>query len=75
MSLMRLPFWQGERERKRHTIIKQMHKTTSCNGKCLEDNRRGKMTVIGFCDGSDDKEPACNVGDPGLTPVLGGSPG
>ena len=66
---------RGERGEGRHTIIKQMHKITSCNGKCLEDNRRGKTRVTGFCGGSDDKESACNVGDPGLIPVLGRSPG
>ena len=75
MSLMGLPFERGEREKKRHTIIKQTHKITSCDGKCLEDNRRGKTRVTGFCGGSDDKESACKVGDPGLIPVLGKSPG
>ena len=29
----------------------------------------------GFSDSSDDKESACNVGDPGLIPGLGRSPG
>ena len=29
----------------------------------------------GFPDGSDGKESACNVGDPGLIPGLGRSPG
>ena len=29
----------------------------------------------GFPGGSDGKEPACNVGDPGLIPGLGRSPG
>ena len=29
----------------------------------------------GFAGGSDDKESACSVADPGLTPGLGGSPG
>ena len=52
-----------------------MHKITSCDGKCLEDNRGGKTRVTGFCGGSDDKESACKVGDPGLIPVLGRSPG
>ena len=31
------------------------------------------MSVIGFPGGSDDKESACSVGDPGLIPVLGKS--
>ena len=31
--------------------------------------------VLGFPDGSDDKESACNVGDPGSIPGLGRSPG
>ena len=30
---------------------------------------------MGFPGVSDDKESACNVGDPGLIPVLGRSPG
>ena len=30
---------------------------------------------MGFPGGSDSKEPACNEGDPGLTPGLGRSPG
>ena len=30
--------------------------------------------VLGFPDGSDGKESACNVGDPGLIPGLGRSP-
>ena len=30
---------------------------------------------LGFLGGSDCKESACNVGDLGLTPVLGRSPG
>ena len=30
---------------------------------------------MGFPGGSDSKESACNVGDPGLIPGLGGSPG
>ena len=30
-----------------------------------------KLTNGGFPDGSDGKEPACNVGDPGLIPGLG----
>ena len=34
-----------------------------------------KLTNGGFPDGSDGKEPACNVGDPGLIPGLGKSPG
>ena len=33
------------------------------------------MHVLGFPGGSDGKESACNVGDPGLTPGLGRSPG
>ena len=32
-------------------------------------------SCLGFSDGSDGKESACNVGDPGLTPGLGRSPG
>ena len=30
---------------------------------------------MGFPGGSDDKESACNAGDPGLIPGLGGCPG
>ena len=30
---------------------------------------------MGFLGGSDGKESACNAGDPGLIPGLGGSPG
>ena len=30
---------------------------------------------VGFCGGSDGKESTCNVGDLGLTPGLGRSPG
>ena len=30
---------------------------------------------MGFPDGSDSKESACNAGDPDLIPGLGGSPG
>ena len=30
---------------------------------------------LGFPDGSPGKESACNVGDPGSIPRLGGSPG
>ena len=30
---------------------------------------------MGFPDGSDGKESACNAGDPGLIPGSGGSPG
>ena len=33
------------------------------------------MLYMGFPDGSDGKESACNVGDPGLIPWLGRSPG
>ena len=31
--------------------------------------------IMGFPGGSDNKEPACNVGDPGSIPALGRSPG
>ena len=33
------------------------------------------VIVLGFCGGSDGKESTCNVGDLGLIPVLGRSPG
>ena len=33
------------------------------------------MSVIGFPGGSDDKESACSVGDPGLIPGSGRSSG
>ena len=33
------------------------------------------MLYMGFPGGSDGKESACNVGDPGLIPWLGRSPG
>ena len=33
------------------------------------------LTFIGFLGGSDGKESACNVGDVGLIPGLGKSPG
>ena len=33
------------------------------------------MIFIGFPGGSDGKESACNVGDPGSVPELGKSPG
>ena len=37
---------------------------------------KGLLTCyLGFPGGSDDKESACNVGDLGLVPGLGGSPG
>ena len=32
-------------------------------------------SVMGFPDGSDGKESACNAGDPGSIPELGRSPG
>ena len=35
----------------------------------------GFVWVLGLPRGSDGKEPACNVGDPGLIPGLGRSPG
>ena len=46
----------------------------------LEDKIHQELTVIsgerrGFPDGSDGKESACNVGDPGLIPGSGRSPG
>ena len=33
------------------------------------------MLDMGFLSGSDGEESACNEGDPGLIPGLGGSPG
>ena len=33
------------------------------------------LTNLGFPHGSDDKESACNAGDPALIPGLGSSPG
>ena len=33
------------------------------------------MKILGFAGGSDGKESACNVGDLGLIPGLGRSPG
>ena len=33
------------------------------------------MYLMGFPGGSDNKASACNAGDPGLIPGLGGSPG
>ena len=33
------------------------------------------LDKLGFPDGSDSKESACNAGDPGLIPGLGRSPG
>jgi len=33
------------------------------------------MSVVGFPGGSDSKASACNVGDPGLIPGSGRSPG
>ena len=33
------------------------------------------INIYTFLVGSDGKEPACNVGDPGLIPGLGRSPG
>ena len=33
------------------------------------------VSILGFPDGSDSKESACNAGDPGLIPNLGRSPG
>ena len=33
------------------------------------------MYIMGFPDSSVDKESTCNVGDPGLIPGLGRSPG
>ena len=33
------------------------------------------MITLGFPDGSDGKESACNAGEPGLVPGLGRSPG
>ena len=33
------------------------------------------ILLLGFPVGSDDKESACNAGDPGLIPELGRSPG
>ena len=33
------------------------------------------LIIIGFPGGSDSKEPACSVGDPGSIPRLGRSPG
>ena len=35
----------------------------------------GDATIMGFPGGTDGKESAFNVGDPGLIPVLGRSPG
>ena len=36
---------------------------------------RGNAKPLCFPSGSDDKESACNAGDPGLIPGLGRSPG
>ena len=38
-------------------------------------SRRGEKSQLGFPDGSAGKESACNVGDLGLIPGLGRSPG
>ena len=40
-----------------------------------EGSANGYEWVHGFSGGSDGKASVCNVGDPGLTPGLGGSPG
>ena len=34
-----------------------------------------RLAIMGFPDGSDGKESACSVGDPGLIPASGRSPG
>ena len=38
-------------------------------------NFQPRLSLRGFPGGSDGKESACNVGDPGLIPGLGRSPG
>ena len=43
-------------------------------GSCLRINMTYDI-LLGFPGGSDGKESACNVGDLGLTPGLGRSPG
>ena len=41
----------------------------------IGENFSQKTYQVGFPGGSDGKESACNVGDPGLTPESGRSPG
>ena len=42
---------------------------------CWRRDRLPTPVFLGFPDGSDGKEPACNLGDLGLIPGLGRSPG
>ena len=46
-----------------------------CNKKDKIHKNKPKETELVFPGGSDDKDSACNVGDPGSTPGLGRSPG
>ena len=54
------------------TVKKNNNKGFSCALSCI---MIVLFTGLGFPCGSTDKEPACNVGDPGLIPGLGRSPG
>ena len=51
-----------------------MHNFTSFK-EAKERNECEYMFIGGFPDGSDCKESACNIGDPGSIPGLGRSPG
>ena len=42
---------------------------------CRQSDVSFLICCLGFSDGSDGKESACNVGDQGLIPGLGRSPG
>ena len=41
----------------------------------LEKGKPTHSSFLGLFDGSEGKEPTCNVGDVGSNPVLGRSPG
>ena len=48
---------------------------TECSEQCLAQSHHICMYVFVISGGSDGKESACNVGDSGLIPSLGRSPG
>ena len=42
---------------------------------CIYENNGMSLLVLGFPDGLDDKDSACNAGDPSSIPGLGRFPG
>ena len=50
-------------------------KTSDYRSSSTEEYKVNMFSILGFSDGSDGKESACNAGDPGSIPGSGRSPG